>query len=932
MANTISIPKDDRKLIALYKFLSPVHLLKLPFSNDNNQLNKEFYAELLHIIGLEEITQDKRRLIVRKEEIGREDGSIIENAIERIDIKNKLDNLSVEQFGKTKEEQLFGVALDLAITWINRILFLKLLESQIIKYHNGNIEYAFLSPDRLSRYIDLDMLFFSVLARKEEERTDYIKSRFPHVPYLDSSLFEMTELEDKTICIDSLQDNIQIELYRRSVLRGGNGVGNTNARLKMNPLEYLLRFLDAYDFSSEGSEDIQEENKPLISSSVLGLIFEKINGYRDGSFFTPSFITMYMCRKTIGRSVIQKFNEVKGWNCQTITDLYNKIENIDEANEIFNSLRICDPSVGSGHFLVSALNELIYLKSKLGILTDKKGKRLKDYRITVENDELIITDCEGNYFSYNPDDIESRRVQEAFFHEKQSLIENCLFGVDINPNSVKICQLRLWIELLKHAYYRSGTDELETLPNIDINIKCGNSLISRFDLHGNYAALPAVTQQKLRFAAKEYKKQVVLYKCVDDTAAKKIIREKISEIKDTFSRVNNPDDTDYRKWKDAEAESNIHFASMPFDDKDAWNKKLEQLRADSDALADKYEQKIKALYSNAFEWSFEFPEVLNDNGNFIGFDLIIGNPPYGVKYEKRYMDYFSNNYLHQDYQFDSYMLFLERALKLLKSGSCLGFIIPNTWLLNFKTPKIRKHLFSISEILSIVHYQNPIFSAATVDTEIVILKNNKTAINHKIKIIIYNKNDIKKEHKIEQKKWIKANGAPINIFDSGENDSIKLKIGSLQVLDTICRITQGAKPFQVGKGRPPQTQEIVDTKPYVTNKKINEQFIPLLRGSLMNRYQILWNNDYFIKFGNWLAEPRNSADYNAPEKIIIRQTGDHLKATLDTNQFIVRDNLYTIVPKNQNVNLRFILGLINSKLLNWYYQNILNALSRRFST
>ena len=92
----------------------------------------------------------------------------------------------------------------------------------------------------------------------------------------------------------------------------------------------------------------------------------------------------------------------------------------------------------------------------------------------------------------------------------------------------------------------------------------------------------------------------------------------------------------------------------------------------------------------------------------------------------------------------------------------------------------------------------------------------------------------------------------------------------------------------------------------------------------MNRYQINWDNNYFIKFGDWLAEPRYSAEYDASEKIVIRQTGDSLIATLDTSQFIVRDNLYTIVHKKLQINLYFILGLINSKFLNWYYQNILN--------
>jgi len=254
-----------------------------------------------------------------------------------------------------------------------------------------------------------------------------------------------------------------------------------------NTLHYLFEFLDAYDFASEGTAQVQEMPKTIINASVLGLIFEKINGYRDGSFYTPGYITMYMSREAIRRAVVEKFNRRYGWKCADIIDVYNHIDPTGrcEANEIVNSLKICDPAVGSGHFLVSALNEVVAIKAELQILADRDGKLLKDYEITVENDELLVQD-ENRPFVYRPGNKESQRVQETLFREKATIIENCLFGVDINPKSVAICRLRLWIELLKNAYYHLDADEerelmtLETLPNIDINIKCGNSLISRF--------------------------------------------------------------------------------------------------------------------------------------------------------------------------------------------------------------------------------------------------------------------------------------------------------------------------------------------------------------------------------------------------------------------------------------------------------------------
>ncbi len=468
---------DDNSLIALFKLLSPEHLLKLPFSNDSNSLDKRFYGELLHIIGLTETKEKSKKLIGRNKEGERHTGTILEDTIIQLDSLDKLSRLDKPaRFGNSKEERLFNVALELSITWINRILFLKLLEAQLITYHKGDKSYSFLNFEKIKNYDDLNSLFFQVLARRYDERNQDVKQAFEKTPYLNSSLFEPTDNEQVTLFISNLKDDKTIPIFTQTVLKDQQGKKRTG---NISTLQYLFEFLDAYDFGAEGREEIQEDNKTLINASVLGLIFEKINGYKDGSFFTPGFITMYMCRETIRKAVLEKFNEIKTWNCTTLEELYDKIEDRNEANQIVNSIKICDPAVGSGHFLVSALNEMIAVKNDLKILQDLDGKRLKEYQVEVVNDELIVTDEEGELFEYNPTNKESQRIQQTLFHEKQTIIENCLFGVDINANSVKICRLRLWIELLKNAYYKNAT-ELETLPNIDINIKCGNSLISRF--------------------------------------------------------------------------------------------------------------------------------------------------------------------------------------------------------------------------------------------------------------------------------------------------------------------------------------------------------------------------------------------------------------------------------------------------------------------
>jgi adenine-specific DNA-methyltransferase len=417
--------KDDNKLIALFKLLSPEHILKLPFINDSNSLDKRFYSELLHIIGLKETKQGSKKIIERNKAGERHTGTILEDAIIQLDSLDKLSRLEKpSQYGNTHQEKLFNVALELSITWINRILFLKLLEAQLITYQKGDKSYSFLNLDKIKNYDDLNSLFFQVLARKHGERNEDVINDFEKVPYLNSSLFEPTNIEQVTLFISNLRDEKTIPIISSTVLKDQNGKKRTG---KLNTLEYLFEFLNAYDFSSEGSEEIQEDNKSLINASVLGLIFEKINGYKDGSFFTPGFITMYMCRETIRKAVVQKFNETKNWKCKNLEDLYDKIEDRQEANEIVNSLKICDPAVGSGHFLVSALNEMIAVKNDLKILQDRDDKRLKEYQVEVVIDELIVTDEEGELFDYNPTSKESQRIQETLFHEKQTIIENCFF-------------------------------------------------------------------------------------------------------------------------------------------------------------------------------------------------------------------------------------------------------------------------------------------------------------------------------------------------------------------------------------------------------------------------------------------------------------------------------------------------------------------------
>ena len=156
---------------------------------------------------------------------------------------------------------------------------------------------------------------------------------------LNSSLFEISALEQKTIKISGLSQKEKLPILSNSILKKQEKYRNVSA---LSTIEYLFLFLDSYNFGSDKADEITEDNKTLISASVLGLIFEKINGHKDGAVFTPGYITMYMCQQSIRNAIVQKFNDTFEWNCSSIKDIYNKDLDIVKANEIIDSIKVCD--------------------------------------------------------------------------------------------------------------------------------------------------------------------------------------------------------------------------------------------------------------------------------------------------------------------------------------------------------------------------------------------------------------------------------------------------------------------------------------------------------------------------------------------------------------------------------------------------------------
>ncbi|HBG2749621.1 TPA: Eco57I restriction-modification methylase domain-containing protein, partial [Campylobacter jejuni] len=699
--------KDKQKsnfknLASIYKTFHRDFLLNEFNPNDANSLNNAFYKELLYILGLCESKQNSKLIIAKSEESKEEQGTFY-TAIN----------------SKLKEEN-FETILKLLILWLNRILFLKLIESNLVRF-NDDKNLKFLNFKKIPDFDKLSELFFEVLAKEKSTRK---KSEFAYLPYLNSSLFEKQSIEN-TLEISSLSNDLKLFYYKNTVLKDDKCKAKKG---QVGLLEYLFEFLDSFDFGSDEQSEILSQ-KELISSSVLGNVFEKLNGYKEGSFYTPSFITSYMCKESITKVVLDKFNAQFDLDAKNINELRKSLRKEDKKaqKELLNSIKICDPAVGSGHFLVSALNVMLSIYDELNLFDE-------EFYLEVQNDEILITGRKGEFIEYKrpstPKD-KAHLIQQELFHTKKDIIENNLFGVDINPNSCEITKLRLWIELLKHSFYQSFDDEnyhdLKTLPNIDINIKCGNSLVSYFETGKSLSHYPNIKERinKYKRIVKDYKEGFYTDKSHINQEIKNL---KISfknfcfadKFKKEMKGFNDKCEKYSKKYGNFLAinDENLKFfvsanlTLFDFDEKEA-TKEFANLKKEYDNIFN--------LESNhPFEWRFEFPEILDDDGNFKGFDLIIGNPPYIRQEElKELKPHLAKNYKVYKGTSDIYTYFYELGFNVLKENGILSFITSNKYTRAGYGEALREFLLKNTCILKYIDLNGiKVFDSATVDTSI----------------------------------------------------------------------------------------------------------------------------------------------------------------------------------------------------------------------
>ncbi|OOC26154.1 restriction endonuclease [Helicobacter pylori] len=896
---------DPKELPLIYQVLSHEVLLKQRKTLDANTLNKDFYEELLYILGLEE-QNDKGKILIKPSRT-----------------KNSLSATLKEQYKNLDDEEVMA----LLIAWNNRILFLRLLESLLNSFKH--FKKSFLTIENFKDFNALNTLFFEVLAKKNSERLPEIKEDkiLEKIPYLNSSLFDKTPLESKGHEI-KLLNNKPLEIYPKSVLKKDK---DYQEKKDWTLLKYLFEFLRLYDFTTTPKDikDNQNTNESvLINPSVLGLVFEKLNGYKEGSFYTPSFITSYMCKESITTIVLDKFNAIYQWDCKDLEALRGKIdrnfsnEKAKEYLQLLLTLRVCDPAVGSGHFLVSALNEMVWVAYKLGLIAS-----LYRHDLRLENDEIIIHTPEDKVFNYTIPHSENdpyHHIQKELFELKKDIIENCLFGVDINPNSCEITKLRLWIELLKYSYYifeeGKNTNNLETLPNIDINIKCANSLISRFNLNDDLKKIPNIKQK-----IQEYKDLVAQYKDPNPLFPlnKADLINKIQDLKNTFSLTLKDPKTKAELEKAIEKHiKKYNFFAL--DDKsllDGLNYFTPSLFGTL-KLSPKEEEeafasygRIRALrkklddalsgreYQNAFEWRFEFPEVLDDEGNFLGFDCIIGNPPY-IDYRKIdektkiFLSKFSSVYK-KSKEGSIFVYFIERASQLIIKHGEISFINPIAYLCKPTDHGIRDYIDKNLKITMLIDLSNiKIFESASTYTCINIFKRE----NKKNEILFQRFDDFTElsSNKDDFLKIPSVNIEHISIFLDPISRHIAERCKTQ--LGDFCKIFCGLSKTGF-------RSDIINTN--------IEKSVYFLESSDIYRYYV---NDFGKKF------LKRIDDYFSQEKQEIFEQQDIIFMTRMTNQ--IRCVVVPLEVYGGKVNILYdfridrflILGVLNSKLMTYFYK------------
>lgn len=679
---------------------------------------------------------------------------------------------------------------------------------------------------------------------------------------------------------------------------------------------------------------IKEED--IVLTGELYLVTDKGERKATGSYYTPDYIVKYIIENTLGplveerrKKVSEKIKELKekikvsrGLNRNLLEKELKAVEG-SLINEIL-SLKVLDPAMGSGHFLVEATDFLA--RELLKILS---GEPLESSSKETKIGEEIA--------SYGLKDPEEEDIRWA----RREVVERCIFGVDLNPMAVELAKLSLWLYTVAKN---------RPLNFLDHHLRCGNSLIGAWieDLAG----MPVLKKKKTKEGVPE---QLGLFESV--------FKEKVNILLGAFAQIESlPSNTveqirekerlyyDFRKivsrFQDvADIWTSIYFGNeIDFENYQGLQDKLRSHDEEwTQLFQESWFKKAKEIVNEKkfFHWELEFPEIFFEGHRRkvkSGFDVVVGNPPYGISFdlvEKEYLERIFSSFIRNN---DLYSAFSELAIVLSKSQGICSLIVPNTFILGPYFNNLKKYFLTHSHIREIIDFGfTMIFPDPNVYSAIFFCeKENKSASqkqtilskasvdNLRIKVIFQQLTQLRElpleawkiYHPIVHKTW-----------------SISIKLGDLAYIKDV-----GFNYWTIGRGK--KRGESIGSRILYEGLRKNEKDIPYIKGSDFEAYEIPALKNHWLRFNyNTLLDPEVDIFRFSPEslqvdsKIMYRQTADRLIAAIDREGFLVDKTVHVIVFKEKEMpfNYEFILAFLNSKLANFIYVQLSEEEGRTFA-
>jgi Eco57I restriction-modification methylase/TaqI-like C-terminal specificity domain len=640
-----------------------------------------------------------------------------------------------------------------------------------------------------------------------------------------------------------------------------------------------------------------------------------------GSYYTPDYIVKYIVEHTVGPVIAEKLetlrpifreaektlkaergkvNALGRKDISPENETYKKFRTT--LNEVFFDLKVLDPAMGSGHFLVEAVD----------YITDQMAKILTAFRWNPIVHELAQTrhgiqeEMERQGVTIDMSKLTDLNLL------KRRVLKSCIYGVDLNPMAVELAKVSLWLDC-----FTLGAP----LSFLDHHMKCGNSLIG-----GNVQEVQdALSRDLFGHQFTDLLNATQLMRKVGELSD--VTSQEVAESREAykgaydalapFKRLLDVWISEYFGNKKAQITTSLYAGAIVADNYSKTN--IEDKQAIEIALA-------LAKDKRFFHWELEFPEVFfdeterKDSG---GFDAVVGNPPYRVLIKSQVGDdllrYYNQIYKAAQYNPNLFALMIERAISISKFDACLSLIIPSLWLTNTYFSQLRQIMANSCQILELIDLGFGVFEEV-VETSIFV--NKKSSTRSIYETFLATKASTSEQindlpFTISSEKILEKAETGFDFF--GQGSGFKTKLG--RKTETL------AKSFIVYRG-----VETRNNEKYLASSKISPDYRPILMGTSVDRYTCEWTGTY-VKFIP--RELKSNADitmYDVPEKVLLRRTGSYLLAGLDTQRLLAIKNLYVLIPiSERGLSAKFLLALLNSKLLDTYNQAVLGNAGDAFA-